>query len=377
MKEDFTKPGDYIERHLLERNWKKSYLADIMGVTTSRVSELISGDKKIDVEMAKILGAIFDESPMVWLNREQEYQLQKENQEADRKAQRSFERAKVYRRFPMKELFARGWINASAIESVESQVKRLYRIENIDDNPSIPVAMRQSMPSHSINPLQAAWVCRTLDIAESMTVNEFDHGKMPAAIDYFRKLAAFTIGASKVPEAMSHFGIRFVINEPIPGSKIDGAAMWIKPNMPVIGMTLRFDRLDYFWFTLMHELSHILHRDASIDSATTFEDVEPVEVSDIENRANRDAGEWLVDQFALKEFIRRNHPKYSIGAINQFCNQNKILPAIVIGQLQHLGEIDYGRFKKEIGSVRSMIVPASTVDGWSNYLLSKKPKRGE
>ena len=59
----------------------------------------------------------------------------------------------------------------------------------------------------------------------------------------------------------------------LPGTFLDGAAMVTSANAPVVGLTLRYDRADNFWFTLLHELSHIcLHYEVLIGGDTAFVD---------------------------------------------------------------------------------------------------------
>ena len=66
--------------------------------------------------------------------------------------------------------------------------------------------------------------------------------------------------AGKVPRILTESGIRFVIVEALSSSKIDGVCFWLDDFSPVIGLTLRFDRIDNFWFVLRHELEHVIQR---------------------------------------------------------------------------------------------------------------------
>ena len=68
-----------------------------------------------------------------------------------------------------------------------------------------------------------------------------------------------------VPRALAECGVRLVIVEPIPGSKIDGVCFWIDNEEPVIGLSLKSDFIDKFWFNLWHEISHVLRGDGKED----------------------------------------------------------------------------------------------------------------
>jgi len=89
-------------------------------------------------------------------------------------------------------------------------------------------------------------------------------------------------------------GIILVVERHLPGSYLDGAAMLLDGNTPVVGLTLRYDRLDNFWFVLMHELGHIfLH----LFDGLRFD------FFDEENAGDSDAIEAEADKFALDALI--------------------------------------------------------------------------
>ncbi len=79
---------------------------------------------------------------------------------------------------------------------------------------------------------------------------------------------------------------------------LDGAAFYLNSN-PVIALTLRYDRIDSFWFTLMHELAHIVlgHQGAYLDNLDALEE------NDEERAANEKAADWLINSQTLNEFI--------------------------------------------------------------------------
>ena len=48
-----------------------------------------------------------------------------------------------------------------------------------------------------------------------------------------------------------------MIESHLPRTYLDGAALRLGDGRPVIGLTLRYDRIDNFWFCLLHELAHV------------------------------------------------------------------------------------------------------------------------
>src|SRR4029079_19255726 len=105
-------------------------------------------------------------------------------------------------------------------------------------------------------------------------------------------------------------GVRFVLVEALPGSKIDGVCVWID-DQPAIGMTLRLDRPDNFCFVLRHEIEHALRGDGR---EMTFAPVdehenEPTEdTRECERIADDAAREFCVPQALLESFIARKSP---------------------------------------------------------------------
>jgi HTH-type transcriptional regulator/antitoxin HigA len=165
-------------------------------------------------------------------------------------------------------------------------------------------------------------------------------------------------------------GIRFVIVEPLFGSKVDGMAMWLSPGAPAIGMSLRYDRIDSFWHTLCHELSHIANGDeAPLDTDLTdqMEGVTTVNAA-MEHRADEEAADMLVPSHELNSFIRRVGPLYSKDRIVRFANRIRMHPGIIVGQLQHRQEIGYSANREMLFKIREFVTSAALTDGWGHTL---------
>jgi HTH-type transcriptional regulator/antitoxin HigA len=69
-----------------------------------------------------------------------------------------------------------------------------------------------------------------------------------------------------IPRVLAKAGIRFLVVEASPNTKIDGVCLWLDKTSPVIAMSLRYDRIDWFWFTLLHEIDHVSHREGMLAS---------------------------------------------------------------------------------------------------------------
>jgi len=162
----------------------------------------------------------------------------------------------------------------------------------------------------------------------------------------------------------------FVVVEPLPGAKIDGAAFWIDGS-PVIAISLRWDRIDAFWFTVMHEFMHIVNGDAySVDVNLVDEGEHGLSVAvstdAAEGKANAQAAELLVPQAQLDSFIARTSPRYAATRIIQFAHAVQMHPGIIVGQLQHRGELSYSAHRTFLARVRKTVTGTSITDGWGH-----------
>ena len=102
-------PGEFIKEEIEARGWSQSDLAEILGVNDSVVSALINGKKSVTPDLAKALGAAFETSAQLWMNRESSYRLFHAENTDDVVARK----ARLYERAPVKELIKRQWIEPS------------------------------------------------------------------------------------------------------------------------------------------------------------------------------------------------------------------------------------------------------------------------
>lgn len=159
-------------------------------------------------------------------------------------------------------------------------------------------------------------------------------------------LSRFGDGPLRAVNELRHAGIAVVIEEHLTKTKLDGAAMLSAGGVPVIGLTLRFDRIDNFWFTLLHECVHVWKHlnnpgDVFLDRLV---DKESTEV--IEKEANRLARDLLIPRSHWKSASVRQMP--TKAGIAAFAAEENIHPAIVAGRIQRESE-NYAVFADLVG----------------------------
>lgn len=356
-------PGEFIRDELDARGWTQGDLAQIMGRPVQAINELISGKKQITPETALGLARAFgDDDALYWLNLENVYRLSRAKP-ADEAVGR---RGALYTRFPVRELVKRGWIEPSEnLDVVEHRACRFYGIKNINEQPHFSHAAKAAQYDER-TPLQWAWLYRVSHLAGALEVRPYSDQKLRAALTKLRTLLVAPEEIRQVPGILSEAGVRFVIVEFLPGAKIDGAAFW-QGGVPVIAMSLRFDRVNNFWFVLRHEIEHILNKDGLVVDVELAEALQRKDALPPEEiRANSAAAEFLVPKGELDSFIVRVRPLYSEQRILLFAKRLGVHPGLVVGQLQFREEVPYKHFQKFLVKVREIITQTALTDGWGS-----------
>jgi HTH-type transcriptional regulator/antitoxin HigA len=368
-------PGEFVREELEARGWSQSDLAKILGRPPRLISELIGGKRAVTPETARGLAQAFGTSAEVWLNLESSYQLSKVKNGHDDVARR----ARLYGTVPLNDLVRRGWIQQteSTVE-LEREVCEFLEVRSIDERPRFLAAARKADPQEAWSPAQVSWIARVRQIGRGLEVPSYSKAKLEVALKAIRGLLARQEAVREVPRVLEEAGIRFVVVEPLPGTKIDGACLWVDGKHPVIGLSLRFDRIDYFWFTLLHELGHVKHEDGRHDGAIMDSELVGVgarassEKPRVEQRADRFATEFLLDQGKLNLFVAESASSYSTAAILEHAIKQRVHAGIVVGQLQHREHVPYSHFRGFLMRVRDLLTPVARTDGWG-VLYTRRP----
>lgn len=356
-------PGEFLREELEAREWSQQELADILDRPPRLISELIAGKRAVTPETAKGLAEAFGTSAEYWMNLESQYQLSKvktENSSVARKA-------KLYSKFPVREMLRRGWIQASEnLDVIEQRFCEFFNISSLEENPSLTHYAKKTDAALNVTALQLAWLFRVRLMADRQVISAYKKEKLLAAVEKLQNLLLSVEEARHVPRILAEAGVRLVFVEAIPGSKIDGACFWLGEDKPVIGMTLRFDRIDNFWFVLRHEIEHVLREDGR-SSDVPIIDVDlgssESDLDECDKRANEAAQEFCVPGKQLNDFVSRVQPYFSEQKVLLFAQRIKVHPGIVVGQLQR--KLDRHDFlRKHQVKVRSFVLPSADADGW-------------
>jgi HTH-type transcriptional regulator/antitoxin HigA len=370
--ESYRTPGQLIEALLLERGWTKRLLAVILGVNETGLNKLISGKKPVTAEMAILLAEIFDERAERFLNLQQEFDLAKARIVTRPDPARST-RAQLFGNLPVSEMIKRSWLDADDVRDVlkvQQALTKFFGVGDVNEIEILPHAPKKTATFTPITPPQLAWLHRVRQIASEMLVARYSPSAARNIVSDLSNLLLAAEEARKAPRVLAEYGIRYVIVESLSSAKIDGVCFWLDKRSPVIGMSLRFDRIDNFWFVLRHEIEHVLQQHGQtavmIDAELEGERAGTgTSVSDEERIANEAAANFCVPQKRLDSFIARKAPYFNQRDILGLAHTLRIHPGLIAGQLQHkTGR--YDRFRQFLVKIRHIVAPSAVVDGWGD-----------
>jgi len=188
-----------------------------------------------------------------------------------------------------------------------------------------------------------AWQARILQVAAKASLNvDYQEGTVtPEFMKNLSQLSWFDNGPILARELLNKHGIHLIVEPHFKQTYLDGAVCFDESGNPMIALTLRHDRLDNFWFSLMHELAHIaLHFDGNFE--WFLDDLDICNQDPKEEEADRCARESLIPITEWDSGIFRNP-----SDVIEFSKQLKIHPCIAVGRLRR-EQRDYTLFSNTL-----------------------------
>lgn len=371
--QEYRTPGQLIQSLLDSRGWTQRVLAIVLNVDETGINKIVAGKRAVDANLALGLSQIFDVPAETFLQLQKDYDLALARI-MSRPDPRLATRASLFGELPVSEMIRRGWLkgvdDVRNVHGAEAALCRFFGVQSVDDIEILPHAAKKTNVFSEATPAQLAWLYRVKQIASKTLAAKYSREALVDAVARFRDFLGSAEGARKVPRVLAECGVRYVIVESLPAAKIDGVCFWLNDRQPVIGMSLRHDRIDNFWFVLRHECEHVLqghgHSAAMLDTDLEKDRAGTGDsIPEEERIANEAASEFCVPQLSLTKFIEKKAPFFAERDVLGFAKTLNIHPGIVAGQLQHRLS-RYDLFRNHLVKVRSAVTPNAMSDGWGD-----------
>lgn len=350
-------PGEFIKDELEERGWSQRDLSYILGCPEQAVNMIVSGKRAISPEMAKALGAAFEVHPDFFANLQRAYDQSRAREPEPGVARR----ARIQSVYPLREMIKRGWIEDADPALLEDQLCSFFEVSELSMVPHMAHAAKKTGTDVVATATQFAWLHRVRQIAKASVAPPYNKKALEALLPRLRQLAVDVEEVRHVPRLLAEAGVIFILVEALPSGKIDGVCFWLG-KQPVIGMSMRYDRNDNFWFVLRHEIEHVLQGHGKVRAIIDDLDVDTSQIEE-ECVANEAAQEFCVPSSKLDSFVARKAPFFSERDVIAFAHTVQMHPGVVIGQLQRKIE-RRDLLNKLKAKIKSYIVSSAIHDGF-------------
>jgi HTH-type transcriptional regulator/antitoxin HigA len=327
--------GEHLAEELVARGWTQAEFAEILGRPAQFVSEIISGKKEITRESAAQIGAALSTSAEFWLKLQDAYYLWKQSKDHDTQAELSDVRlrARLNELAPMAVLRKRRIVTSTTTEGQVAEVKRLFKLKDIMDEPELAVAARRTNTDAPLTPTQKAWLaCVELELTAS-TTNYSEDGLTQLA-KRLSRIVREPESFATLPKLFRKVGVRLVYVEAFPSSKISGATFLLDTG-PVIALSGRGHRLDVVLFTLLHEVAHLVRGDVNATNRSIVD----------EDTGHTLGNETLADELAASWRFPYPLPDVPVRItqewIDDVAGAMGIHPIVIVGCLQKMNALPW------------------------------------
>ncbi len=328
-----TPPGATIKEQLEDRGMSQKEFASRMGMSEKHISHLINGDVQLTSDVAYRLEMVLGLPAAFWNNLESLYREKLVKVEAENALDADKELSK---KFPYKEMVKNGWLpdTRKPEERVINlrkffEVVQLKKLENTNLIPNI--ACRRLSITEKTDFALIAWAQKAKIEARKVQTARINLDELTKQLNTIRAMTVKDPAefCNELCELLANCGIALVFLPHIGGSFLHGATFYDNDKI-VIGLTLRGKDADRFWFSLFHEIGHIvlghLNQGAEIDNCA-------------ERCADQFAKEILIPQAAFNSFVRKR--SFTEESLINFSEEIGIDPGIVVGRLQKEGYIEF------------------------------------
>lgn len=340
-------PGDTI-LELLEVNCMSQLdLADKTGINKKTINEIIKGKAPITTSTALKLEYVFNVPASFWNNLESGY---REALERKKDMESIKEEEKYLETIPYNEMARRNWDWIKKTRDLSEKVKNLRKFFSVaslafDTDLKRKLAFRKS--NHENFSLESlyCWLRYGEIQTNKNEIAKFNVELLKENVKKIRELAnkPFLEQYEKIKALLAECGISLIFEPHLPHTYVNGVYYKVNCDKAIIMISDRGKKDDILWFTLFHEIAHLIKHSRK----EVFIDLENDEKNDIENEADEFAKNILIPNDIYDNFISSNYV-FNENTIKEFSKNNNISTGIIVGRLQKDGIVGWNEFNNLI-----------------------------
>lgn len=329
-------PGSYVEDILEDLNITQKEFANRLNTTEKSLSKLINGEDNLSNEMSYKLSKLTGVSINTWMNLQNEY----EKKILEINDKRLEDEYKVCKLINFKYFKEHKFVDDKRF-GIKEKVEKLRSILNISDltyltkfNLEVSYRNTQNFEEKSIVNSNVMLEIAS-NIARNKSGNKLDKTKLKGYLSEIKKMTNQNPGDffPRLKQILLECGIVLVALPNLRNASINGATKRFKNGSVMLLISDRNKDADIFWFSIMHEISHILDSDFYSD----YKDKDDYLKKEL--KADNFARDFFIKDKHYDEFIKRGY--FSRSAIVDFSKEHDIHPSILLGRLQKDEKIPY------------------------------------
>lgn len=327
-----TPPGVTIKEQLNDRGMSQKEFAARMDMSEKHISKLVNGDVQLTPETAVRLEMVLGVPAKFWNSLEAIYREKLIKAEAENAMDADVEMAK---QFPYSEMAKFGWVPETRDAKEKVVYLRKYfevvELSLLGSDLITRIACRRLAITDKSDLALMAWAQEAKIKARDIQTAPINMKGLIAAMPEIRKMTVLKPKdfCPQIKKCLADCGIALIFLPHLKGSFLQGAS-FMDGNKIVVGLTARGKDADKFWFSLFHELAHIVLGHVGQPNGTSEED---------ERAADKWSGDTLITYEDFEQF--KSGRDYSERSVLRFAKDLGIAPGIVVGRMQLEGMIEY------------------------------------
>jgi HTH-type transcriptional regulator/antitoxin HigA len=323
------------------REWTQEDLSDILGITPKHLNKILQDKQPITLEMAKGLERVFGSSAQYWINLDAGYRLWLAEEKATENTQDEVNIKKIiFERMPISDMLKKGWLKQFRdVNDMEAQVLKFWSWSSLDfsrlDREYLPFLARRSDAYN--NQFRASyaitWYQMARNIAKKRVEKAYKRSELKTLYDRIHTFTRKKDGINQFIDELYRVGVIFFVLPHLQKTYLDGASFLIKTN-PVVVYTARYKRIDNFWFTVAHEIAHVLKHLSKRKLPFVLDNFSNPVSDSIEAEANEMAAGKLRHPEIL-DYLNPYLNYLTASKIKECAKDLDLHPSIIIGKLAH------------------------------------------